>query len=62
MNDKSFDPWNGNTIRYTIHKAEIGQFLEDLQMMQNEMIELAVEIEEKKGFPRVKELLDSLAK
>jgi hypothetical protein len=26
------------------------------------MIELAVEIEEKKGFPRVKELLDSLAK
>lgn len=59
MNDK-FDPWNGRVIRYTLPKEQIQDFLNELNKMQEDMIEVAVDIEEKKGFPKVKELLDSI--
>ena len=60
MNDKSFDPWSGRVIRYTIRKDEISGFLAELNAMQEEMIEVAVAIEEKKGFPKVQELLGNI--
>lgn len=60
MNDKSFDPWGGRVIRYTIRKDEISGFLAELNAMQEEMIEVAVAIEEKKGFPKVQELLANI--
>jgi hypothetical protein len=50
------------TIRYTIPKADIQSFVNDLHTMQESMIEECVAKEQQKGFPQVRELLDSLAR
>lgn len=50
------------TIRYTLPKADIQAFVADLHSIQEAMIEECVAKEQQKGFPKVKEILDSLAR
>lgn len=60
MNDNQFDPWGGRVIRYTLRKDQIQDFVNGLHEIQADMIEAAVAMEEAKGFPKVKEILDSI--
>jgi len=50
------------TVRYTLPRADIQAFVNSLHDMQADMIEECVAREQQKGFPKVKELLDSLAR
>lgn len=50
------------TIRYTMKREDIKDFVAELHSIQADMIEELVIREERKGFPQVKKLLDSLAK
>lgn len=47
-------------IRYTMKKEDIMSFVSGLHDMQADMINEAVAIEERKGFPQVKELLSNI--
>ena len=49
-----------HTLRYTMKKEDIMSFVSGLHDMQADMINEAVAIEERKGFPQVKELLSKI--
>jgi hypothetical protein len=54
------EPKHLYTVRYTLPRADIQAFVNELHAMQADMIEECVAREERKGFPQVKELLDNL--
>lgn len=47
-------------VRYTLSRAQITDFVNGLHEIQMDMIEAAVATEEAKGFPKVKEILDTI--
>lgn len=50
------------TVRYTMKQADVQAFVAELHAIQSDMIEELVAREQRKGFPQVKEILDSLAR
>ena len=50
------------TVRYTMKQADVQAFVAELHAIQSDMIEELVAQEQRKGFPQVKEILDSLAR
>jgi hypothetical protein len=50
--------FEGYTIRYTLPRSQIMNFVGELHAMQHDMIEAVVAQKEKQGFPEARELLD----
>lgn len=53
---------NYGSMRYTISKEQIPEFLADLRRVQEDMIEELVRRKEQAGFPEAREVLDKIAK
>jgi len=48
------------TIRYTLKRDQIVEFVNELHNIQLEMIEAAVDSKEKQGFPEANELINHI--
>lgn len=53
---------NLGSMKYTIPKEQIPEFLAELRRIQTDMIEELVRRKERAGFPEAKEVLDRIAK
>lgn len=53
---------NYGSMRYTIPKEQIPEFLAELRRVQEDMIEELVKRKERAGFPEARAVLDKIAK